>query len=145
MQTQVTQISKLLLALLGASSLAAAQSPAPAANPAAAGPSFSASDQIPNPKGFGDAYSLDEIRLGGQALSEQQQVDRWQAELAAGRARAGTLSGAYFSYRAHAHGLRCDALVKGDEPAVTRRPGCSRNSPRMTPVVRSIAPRASAG
>jgi hypothetical protein len=118
MQTQVTQISKLLLALLGVSSLAAAQSPAPAVNPAAAGPSFSASDQIPNPKGFGDAYSLDEIRLGGQALSEQQQVDRWQAELAAGRARAGTLSGAYFSYRALTP-TDCDAaraaLVKGDE------------------------------
>ena len=118
MQTQVTRISKLLLALLGAGSLAAAQSPAPAANPAAAGPSFSASDDIPNPKGFGDAYSLDEIRLGGQALSEQQQVDRWQAELSAGRARAGTLAGAYFSYRALTP-TDCDAardaLVKADE------------------------------
>ena len=122
MQTQIPKIlnkmTKILCALLGATSLAAAQTPAPPANPAAAGPSFSASDDIPNPKGFADAYSLDEIRLGGQPLDEQQQVDRWQAELAAGRARAGTLVGAYLSYRVLTP-TDCDAaraaLVKADE------------------------------
>jgi len=122
MQTQIpttlNKMTKMFCALLGATSLAAAQTPAPPANPAAAGPSFSISDEIPNPKGFGDAYSLDEIRLGGQALDEQQQVDRWQAELAAGRARAGTLVGAYISYRALTP-TDCDAarvaLVKADE------------------------------
>ena len=118
MQTQVHTVTKLLLALLGASTLAAAQAPAPAANPAAAGPSFSASDEIPGPKGFGDAYSLDEIRLGGRALTEAQQVERWQAELAAGRARAGALVGAYLAYRALT-AADCDAarnaLVKADE------------------------------
>ena len=118
MQTQVHTVTKLLLALLGASTLAAAQAPAPAANPAAAGPSFNASDEIPGPKGFADAYSLDEIRLGGRALSEPQQVDRWQAELAAGRARAGALVGAYLAYRALT-AADCEAarnaLVKADE------------------------------
>ena len=70
------------------------------ADPAAAGPSFTASDDIPSPKGFGDAYSLDEIQLGGEPLTEEEQIARWQAELGAGRARAGAMLGAYLAYRA---------------------------------------------
>ena len=103
---------------MAASTLAAAQDPAPAANPAAAGPSFSISDQIPSSAGYGDAYSLDEIRLGGAALTEAQQVERWQAELGAGRARAGAMLGAYLSYRALTEtdcAAARDAFVKADE------------------------------
>jgi TonB family protein len=98
MQTQAI----LLAAFVAASTTAIAQAPAaPAAtNPASAGPSFSLSDDIPNPEGYGDAYSLDEIRFGGKSYTEEQQVERWQAELAAGRARAGVLVGAYTAYRA---------------------------------------------
>lgn len=91
---------------------------APAANPAAAGPSFSISDEIPQSAGMADAYSLDEIRLGGAAISEEQQVERWRAELAAGRARAGSMLGAYLSYRALTP-TDCEAaravLLKADE------------------------------
>lgn len=116
MQTQAI----LLAALAAASTLAVAQSPAPSvpSNPAAAGPSFALSDEIPNPAGYGDAYSLDEIRFGGKSYSEEEQVARWQAELAAGRARAGVLAGAYSAYRALTP-TDCDAaravLTKADE------------------------------
>lgn len=99
MQTQA--LLKTLLALVGATSVAAAQTPAaPPANPAAAGPSFTASEEVPSPRGFTDAYLLDEIKLGGDVLNEDEQLTRWQAELGAGRARAGTMLGAYHSYRA---------------------------------------------
>jgi TonB family protein len=116
MQTQAI----LLAVLVAASPLAVAQAPAaPApANPAAAGPSFGLSDDIPNPEGYGDAYSLDEIRFGGKTYGENEQIARWQAELAAGRARAGILVGAYTSYRALTPS-DCDvartALTKADE------------------------------
>ena len=39
-----------------------------------------------SPTGYNDAYSLDEIKLGGEAITEDEQVARWQAELKA-RAR----------------------------------------------------------
>lgn len=55
---------------------------------------------MPNLKGYGDAYSLNEIRLGGQPMTEEDQLARWQAELGAGRARAGAIAGAYIAYRA---------------------------------------------
>jgi TonB family protein len=115
MQTQVIPI----LALLGASTLAAAQTPATQpANPAAAGPVFNTSDEVPDLKGYGDTYSLDEIRMGGKALEEDEQVTRWQAELTAGRARAGILVGAYLAYRALTP-ADCDAardvLTRADE------------------------------
>ncbi len=116
MQTQAI----LLVAFAATSTLVAAQSPAPAvpSNPAAAGPSFALSDEIPNPEGYGDAYSLDEIRFGGKSYTEEEQVTRWQAELAAGRARAGVLVGAYSAYRAltptDCDGARA-ALTKADE------------------------------
>ena len=102
MRTHAPKIRMSLAILIALSSLAVAQAPAPApeANPAAAGPSFRESEQIPDLKGYGDAYSLDEIRIGGASLTEEQQTARWQAELQAGRARAGALAGAYASYRA---------------------------------------------
>jgi TonB family protein len=108
----------MLFALMVASTQAAAQDAAPAANPAAAGPSFSSSDHIPSSAGYGDAYSLDEIKLGGAALTEDQQVERWRAELAAGRARAGAMLGAYLSYRALTQAdcaAARDVLNKADE------------------------------
>ncbi len=118
MQTQAPRITTLLSALLGASTLAAAQTPAPAPTSTLTPPTFNTSDDVPNPKGFGDAYSLDEIRFGGLALTEEQQVDRWQAELGAGRARAGALAGAYLAYRALTP-ADCEAarspLLKADE------------------------------
>src|SRR5215510_13128314 len=115
MQTQAPRVL-VLAALAAASTLAAAQSPAPA-NPAASGPSFSLSDDIPNPKGYGDAYSLNEIRLGGQVYTEDQQIERWQAELKTGRARAGALLGAYLAYRALPSS---SALVAAARAAATR-------------------------
>src|SRR5262245_54977704 len=108
-----------LLALLCASAFATQVSATPALdNSVAKVPHFDSSDEIPSPPGYGDAYSLDEIRLGGQVLTEEQQVARWQAELAAGRARAGSLAGAYLSYRALTPG-DCETarqlLLKADE------------------------------
>src|SRR6185503_14011307 len=92
-----------LFALLGAatSTFAAAQTPpAQAASTTFPTPKFSKSEDVPNLKGFGDAYSLNEIRIGGPSLTEEEQIDRWQAELGAGRARAGAIAGALLAYRA---------------------------------------------
>ena len=116
-------LSLLLAAALVATTAAAQSNPqaAPAAAnaaPGSAGPSFSASDTLPESLGYGDAYALYEIRVGGQALSEEQQVNRWQAELKAGRARAGALVGSYLSYRALTPGdcaVAREALLKADE------------------------------
>jgi TonB family protein len=118
----------LLLAAALVSTLAAAQSnpapPSPPATPAAnsasgnAAPSFAGSDILPESLGYGDAYALYEIRVGGQVLSEEQQVLRWQDELKAGRARAGALVGSYLAYRALTPGdcaVARDALLKADE------------------------------
>lgn len=119
MQTQ----ARLLAVLVAASSFAVAQAPATPAtpaptNPAAAGPGFGLSDDIPNTQGYGDSYSLDEIRFGGRSYTEDEQLARWQAELAAGRARAGVLLGAYTAYRALTP-TDCEvartALLKADE------------------------------
>jgi TonB family protein len=114
-----TQAPKFLSALLGASVLAAAVSATAANNDSIASvPQFNSSDDIPAPPGYGDAYSLDEIRIGGEVFTEEQQLARWQAELAAGRARAGALVGAYLSYRALTP-ADCEAaraaLLKADE------------------------------
>src|SRR6185295_17536868 len=109
MQTQAVLITPLLVtlvALAGASTSAVAQgqAPAPGAAPppatAPAGPGFTASEDVPSPRGFTDAYLLDEIKLGGEVLNEDEQLARWQAELNAGRARAGAMLGAYYLYRA---------------------------------------------
>jgi TonB family protein len=118
MQTQTLRLL-ILAAISGVTTLAAAQSPpTPPPAPPPSPPTFNASETIPNLDGYGDAYSLDEIRVGGKSLSEEQQVERWQAELAAGRARAGALLGSYLSYRALTPS-DCDAarsaLTRADE------------------------------
>jgi len=106
MQTQAVLLT--LVVLAGAATSASAQNPAatspnavPSTIPAASnGPGFTLSDEVPSPRGFTDAYLLDEIKLGGEVLSEEDQLARWQAELNAGRARAGAMLGAYHAYRA---------------------------------------------
>jgi TonB family protein len=108
----------LVAALAAASTLAIAQTPAPSANPASSGPSFRESEEIPDLKGYNDAYTFDEIKVGGKTLTEDQQVARWQDELKAGRARAGAMLGAYSSYRALIPAdcaVARDALLKADE------------------------------
>ena len=108
----------LFAALAAASTLAVAQAPAPSTNPASSGPSFRESEDIPDLKGYNDAYSFDEIKVGGKALAEDQQVARWQEELKAGRARAGAMLGAYSSYRALIAtdcAVAREALLKADE------------------------------
>ena len=93
MQTQALLIA--LVALAAASTPASAQTAAaaspnavpPTATAASSGPGFTLSDEIPAPRGFTDAYLLDEIKLGGELLTEDQQLQRWQGELGAGRAR----------------------------------------------------------
>ena len=112
-----TQAS-LLAALAAASTLAVAQAPAPSTNPASSGPSFRESEDIPDLKGYNDAYAFDEIKIGGKPLTEDQQVVRWQDELKAGRARAGAMLGAYSSYLALTAAdcaVARDALLKADE------------------------------
>jgi len=91
-----------LLALLGAATLAVAQTPPAQATttPTPVGPRFDKSEEVPILKGYSDAYSLNEIRIGGLPLSEEDQLARWQAEAAAGRARAGAIAGAFLAYRA---------------------------------------------
>jgi len=133
---------------MGASTLAAAQTPAaqpPNSTPSA--PAFNESDDIPNPKGFADAYSLDEVRIGGAALDETQQIDRWQAELAAGRARAGTLVGAFLAYRALTP-ADCDvaraAFAKADELGSDQAPlqlAALSVNPQCGPVDRAVTER----
>jgi TonB family protein len=108
----------LFAALAAASTLAVAQTPAPSSNPATAGPSFRESEEVPDLKGYNDAYAFDEIRIGGKALAEDQQIARWQAELKAGRARAGAMLGAYSAYRALIPAdctVAREALLKADE------------------------------
>jgi len=92
-----------LLVLLAAStSIAQAPSPAaaPAASPATTTPQFNESDGVPESEGYEDAFSLYEIKVGGKPLDEAEQITRWQDELKAGRARAGTLVGSHLAYLA---------------------------------------------
>jgi TonB family protein len=92
----------LLFAAALVASTAAAQSSQTATvpAPASAGPSFAASDTLPDSLGYNDAFALYEVRIGGEPISEEAQVIRWQEELKAGRARAGALVGSYIAYRA---------------------------------------------
>jgi TonB family protein len=107
------------LAALGVTALAAAQSTnLPPAPPAASTPSFTLSEQVPDLRGFDDAFALYEVRVGGQPMAADEQLNRWLAELKAGRARAGTLAGSYLSYRALTSAdcaAARDALVAADE------------------------------
>jgi TonB family protein len=93
------QTLALALVSLAAAATAAAAEP-PAAPAAAPTPQFSESDEIPDRPGHDDAYALYEVRLGGEPMTSEEQVTRWQGELKAGRARAGTLVGSNLSYLA---------------------------------------------
>ncbi|MEO8062573.1 MAG: TonB family protein [Pseudomonadota bacterium] len=113
-------LSLLLVAAVVTSTAAAQSTPTTAAPPApaSAGPSFAASDTLPDSLGYNDAFALYEVRIGGEPISEEQQVIRWQEELKAGRARAGALVGSYLSYRALTASdcaTARDALVRADE------------------------------
>ena len=113
-------LTLLLAAALVASTAAAQSNPttANAAPPASPSPSFAASDNLPDSPGYEDAFALYEVRFGGEPISEEQQVVRWQDELKAGRARAGVLVGSYLSYRALTASdcaAARDALTRADE------------------------------
>jgi TonB family protein len=110
-----------LLSVLTAAS-ATAQAPAPAPAPAAptgaATPQFDASDEVPLTPGYEDAFALYEMKVGGKALSEADQVTRWLDELKAGRARAGLLVGSHLAYLALTPAdctAARDALTRADE------------------------------
>ncbi len=87
-----------LIAILAAAT-SAAEAPSGPPNSAAT-PQFSASDEVPERPGYEDAYALYEIKLGGKPMTEAEQIQRWHDELAAGRARAGTLVGSHLAYLA---------------------------------------------
>jgi TonB family protein len=105
-----------LLALLAVAAAAAAEAPvSPGAAPT---PQFNTSDEVPELTGSDDAFALYEIRVGGQVLSEADQIKRWQDELKAGRARAGTLAGSHLAYlalNASDCALARDTLLRADE------------------------------
>jgi TonB family protein len=108
-----------LIAILAASTVAA-QAPPPAASApvGAATPQFNTSDVVPDNPGYEDAFALYEIKVGGQPLSEADQITRWHDELKAGRARAGTLVGSHMAYLALTPGdctVARDALARADE------------------------------
>lgn len=108
-----------LIAILAASAATAqAPPPAPAASAATTPPQFNSSDEIPENPGFEDAFALYEIKVGGKPLSDGDQVTRWQDELKAGRARAGTLVGSHLAYLALTASdcaTARDALTRADE------------------------------
>jgi TonB family protein len=96
MQTFASLISTALCILV----LTPSEAATPAASAAPDGPRFAASDEIPDSKGYDDAYALYEVKLGGVPITEAEQLTRWQDELKGGRARAGVLAGGYLAYRA---------------------------------------------
>ena len=104
MQTSAFALAVLAATALSMSGMAAeptatpAASAAPAAPAAAPTPQFTASDVIPDRSGQEDADALYELRLGGEAMTADEQIARWLAELKAGRARAGSLVGSHLSY-----------------------------------------------
>jgi TonB family protein len=113
-------LTLLFVAAVVASTAAAQSNPVSAVSPApgSAGPSFAASDTMPDSLGYDDAFALYEVRIGGEPISEEQQVARWQDELKAGRARAGVLVGSYLAYRAltaNDCALARDPLTRADE------------------------------
>jgi len=115
----------LLIAILAASSVAAQAppptAPAPSSPPTPSGaptPQFNESDIVPESPGYEDAFALYEIKVGGQPLSDADQITRWQDELKAGRARAGTLVGSHLAYLALTASdcaAAREALVRADE------------------------------
>ncbi len=117
-----------IIAILAAGTAVAAETPAPpaaAATPTAATsstgsatPQFNVSDEVPELPGYEDAFALYEVKIGGQPMTEADQVARWLDELKAGRARAGALVGhrlAYLALTAADCAAARDALVRADE------------------------------
>jgi TonB family protein len=113
-----------LLAILAAAAAGAAEPPAtqgaaPAAAPGAvAPPQFNTSDEVPELPGIEDAFALYEVKVGGQPMTDTEQIERWQDELKAGRARAGTLVGSHLAYLALTASdctAARDALTRADE------------------------------
>ena len=89
------------LAALAAALATTGTAAEPLATPAAAPtPQFTASDVIPERPGYDDAFALYELKLGGEPMSQADQVTRWLEELEAGRARAGALVGGHLTYLA---------------------------------------------
>lgn len=111
-----TLLASVLVVLAAAASAAAAEPPTtPAAAPT---PQFSESDGIPDRPGQDDAYALYEVKLGGEPMTSTEQVTRWQDELKAGRARAGTLVGSNLGYLALTEAdcaAAREALTRADE------------------------------
>jgi TonB family protein len=106
-----------ILVLLAAAATAAAAEP-PATPAGAPTPQFSESDEIPDRPGNDDAYALYEVKLGGDPMTSAEQITRWQDELKAGRARAGTLVGSNLSYLALTPAdcaVAREALTRADE------------------------------
>ena len=90
-----------LIAVLASATVAAAEPPAPAsAGAPPSSPQFNASDEVPELPGYEDVAALYELKVGGLPMTEAEQTARWQDELKAGRARAGTLVGSQLSYLA---------------------------------------------
>jgi len=112
-----------LVAILAAAAGAAEPPATPVATPAATPgavtpPQFNTSDEVPELPGIEDAFALYEVKVGGQPMSEAEQVERWQDELKAGRARAGTLAGSHLAYLALTASdcaTARDALTQADE------------------------------
>jgi TonB family protein len=114
------QTSAFVLAVLAAAASASAAEPpaAPAAPATAPSPRFTDSDVIPDRAGYDDAIALYELKLGGAALSPEEQQARWLEELKAGRARAGALVGSQLTYVALTPSdcaAARDALTRADE------------------------------
>jgi TonB family protein len=97
---------------------ASAWAQAPATQTGAPTPRFSESDLVPDNPGYEDAFSLLEVKLGGKPITAEEQLKRWQDELQAGRARAGSLAGSQIAYVAVTRSDCVDArnaLLKADE------------------------------
>jgi hypothetical protein len=145
----------LLIAILAASSVAAQAppptAPTPSSPPTPSGaptPQFNESDVVPESPGYEDAFALYEIKVGGQPLSEADQITRWQDELKAGRARAGTLVGSHLAYLALTASdcaAARDALVGPTNWVATRLHGNSHSSPKTAAAVKPMSPCSSAG
>ena len=111
------QTSAFILTVLAAAVSASAAEP-PAAPAPAPAPKFTESDGIPDRPGYEDAAALYELRLGGKAMTPDEQLARWLEELKAGRARAGALVGSHLTYVALTPSdctAARDALTRSDE------------------------------
>ena len=71
------QTSAFVLVVLAAAASAAEPPAAPATPAPAPTPKFTESDVIPDRPGYDDAVALYELRLGGTAMSPDEQLARW--------------------------------------------------------------------